>query len=362
MSMVVRTNTMAMNANRSLSNNNTNVAKSLEKLSSGYRINRAADDAAGLAISEKMKSQIVGLDQASTNCQDGISLIQTAEGATTEIHNMLNRMKELAVQSANGTIQDEVDREAIQAEVNALNEEITRISESTTFNGIALLNGDLEPTYYPATEDVELSSHVDVKFDVTETGSYSVGVSATIGMLSTNGAAFSFEFGGDTFSNLSPGQFTAGNESGLLNTMANLIVSNIQAQYDYIEVSYSAGDGAFIFSYKDGYEYKDGDLTPDEMELKSLTTTANTNQLTLSLGEDSYVSHTYEVDMEASFANGITLSDGTVFTYSADGGANSFNDYDSLVALAEKKGITITGGPPQASQLLGLTKKHQQGP
>ncbi len=143
MSMVVRTNVMAMNANRSLGINNSTVGKSLEKLSSGFRINRAADDASGLAISEKMKSQIKGLEQASTNSQDGISLIQTAEGATTEIHNMLNRMKELAIKSANGTIQDEVDREAIQAEVNALNEEITRISKSTTFNGIQLLDGSL---------------------------------------------------------------------------------------------------------------------------------------------------------------------------------------------------------------------------
>ncbi len=143
MSMVVRTNIMAMNSNRSLGINNSNVSKSLEKLSSGFRINRAADDASGLAISEKMKSQIKGLEQASTNSQDGISLIQTAEGATTEIHNMLNRMKELAIKSANGTIQDEVDREAIQAEVDALNEEITRIAKSTTFNGIQLLDGSL---------------------------------------------------------------------------------------------------------------------------------------------------------------------------------------------------------------------------
>ncbi len=144
--MVIRTNTMAMNANRSLGVNNSAVGKSLEKLSSGFRINRAADDASGLAISEKMKSQIKGLEQASLNSQDGISLIQTAEGATTEIHNMLNRMKELAVKSANGTIQDEVDREAIQAEVDSLNEEITRISKSTTFNGIQLLDGSLSAT------------------------------------------------------------------------------------------------------------------------------------------------------------------------------------------------------------------------
>ena len=151
MGMVVRTNTMAMNANRQLSMNNSQVAKSLEKLSSGFRINRAADDASGLAISEKMKAQIKGLEQASANSQDGISLIQTAEGGLTEVHNMLNRMVELATKSANGTIRDDVDREAIQTEVDALNTEITRISKATNFNGINLLDGSLSSGAVGAT-------------------------------------------------------------------------------------------------------------------------------------------------------------------------------------------------------------------
>lgn len=143
MGMVVRTNTMSSNAYRQLSMNNTALSKSLEKLSSGFRINRAGDDASGLAISEKMKAQIKGLEQSSSNAQDGISLVQTAEGATTEIHSMLNRMVELATKSANGTIQDDVDRDAIQTEVDALNTEITRIAKSTNFNGINLLDGNL---------------------------------------------------------------------------------------------------------------------------------------------------------------------------------------------------------------------------
>lgn len=143
MGMVVRTNTMSTNAYRQLGMNNNAVSKSLEKLSSGFRINRAGDDASGLAISEKMKAQINGLEQASANSQDGISLIQTAEGATTEIHNMLNRMVTLATKSANGTIQNEVDREAIQTEVNALSTEITRIAKATNFNGINLLDGTM---------------------------------------------------------------------------------------------------------------------------------------------------------------------------------------------------------------------------
>ncbi len=142
MGMVVRTNVMGINANRQLGMNNSQVSKSLEKLSSGYRINRAADDASGLAISEKMKAQIKGLEQASSNCQDAISLVQTAEGATTEIHNMLNRMAELCTKAANG-IYDTTDKDAIKQEVTALSEEITRITVSTKFNNTVLLGGSL---------------------------------------------------------------------------------------------------------------------------------------------------------------------------------------------------------------------------
>lgn len=143
MGMVVRSNIMAMNANRQLGVNNSTLSKSLEKLASGFKINRAGDDASGLAISEKMKAQIKGLETAAANAQDGISLVQTAEGALTEVHDMLNRMVELADKSANGTIQDKVDREAIQSEVEALNAEIDRISQSTNFNGINLLDGTM---------------------------------------------------------------------------------------------------------------------------------------------------------------------------------------------------------------------------
>ena len=143
MGMVVRSNIMALNANRQLGMNNSQVSKSLEKLSSGYKINRAGDDASGLAISEKMKAQIKGLETAATNSQDGISLIQTAEGALTEVHDMLNRMVELAGKAANGTIDTETDRAALQDEMNALLDEIDRIAKSTDFNGIKLLDGSL---------------------------------------------------------------------------------------------------------------------------------------------------------------------------------------------------------------------------
>ena len=140
MAMVVQHNMSAMNANRNLGVTTSAQAKSSEKLSSGYRINRAADDAAGLSISEKMRSQIRGLNKASDNAQDGISLIQTAEGALNESHSILQRMRELAVQAGNGTETDD-DREAVQNEISQLQEELTRISETTEFNTMKLLDG-----------------------------------------------------------------------------------------------------------------------------------------------------------------------------------------------------------------------------
>ena len=140
--MVVQHNMSAMNANRMLSGVSSAQSKSTEKLSSGYRINRAADDAAGLSISEKMRGQIRGLNQASTNAQDGISLIQTAEGALNEQHSILQRMRELSVQASNGTETDD-DREAVQNEIEQLQSELTRISDTTEFNTMKLLDGSL---------------------------------------------------------------------------------------------------------------------------------------------------------------------------------------------------------------------------
>ena len=141
--MRIQHNIMAMNAYRNYTNNVSAMKKNLEKLSSGYKINRAGDDAAGLAISEKMRAQITGLETAQKNAKDGISLVQTAEGALTEVHDMLNRMVELATQSANGTYDNDTDRFQMQKEVNQLLEEIDRIADSSNFNGINLLDGSL---------------------------------------------------------------------------------------------------------------------------------------------------------------------------------------------------------------------------
>ena len=143
--MVVQHNLSAMNANRMLNVTTSAQSKSTEKLSSGYKINRAADDAAGLSISEKMRKQIKGLTQASSNAQDGVSAVQTAEGALTEVHSMLQRMNELAVQSSNGT-NSQTDRKAIQDEIDQLTSEIDRVSETTKFNETYLLKGDATKT------------------------------------------------------------------------------------------------------------------------------------------------------------------------------------------------------------------------
>ena len=141
--MRIQHNIMAMNAYRNYNNNTSALSKNLEKLSSGYKINRAGDDAAGLAISEKMRAQITGLKAASKNVKDGVSLVKTAEGALQEVHDMLNRMDSLATQSANGTYDNDVDRANLQKEVDALREEIDRIADSSNFNGQKLLDGSL---------------------------------------------------------------------------------------------------------------------------------------------------------------------------------------------------------------------------
>lgn len=168
--MRIQHNIAALNSYRNLTGNNNAVSKNLEKLSSGYRINRAGDDAAGLAISEKMRAQITGLNTAQKNAQDGVSLVQTAEGALTEVHSMLNRMVELADQSANGTYDNPVDRANLQKEIASLKDEIDRIADSTNFNGINLLDGSLSTSTTTTLKGAETGTKaaVDLKFTFAE--------------------------------------------------------------------------------------------------------------------------------------------------------------------------------------------------
>jgi len=138
--MRIQNNITAQNSHRQYGINNINIGKNVEKLSSGYRVNRAADDAAGLAISEKMRTQIRGLNMASRNSQDGISLVQTAEGAMQSAHDIMQRMRELAVQSANGTNDDKVDRKALDLEYQALNDELGQIERTVKFNDMTIFD------------------------------------------------------------------------------------------------------------------------------------------------------------------------------------------------------------------------------
>ena len=171
--MVVQHNLTAMNANRMLNVTTSAQSKSTEKLSSGYKINRAADDAAGLSISEKMRKQIKGLTQASSNAQDGVSAVQTAEGALTEVHSMLQRMNELAVQSSNGT-NSQTDRKAIQDEIDQLTSEIDRVSETTKFNETYLLKGN-----GTETRQKEVAA-------TAMTATYKTPVTSTVALTATN--------------------------------------------------------------------------------------------------------------------------------------------------------------------------------
>ncbi len=168
--MVVQHNVTAMNSNRQLGITTNVQAKSSEKLSSGYKINRAADDAAGLAISEKMRRQVRGLTQASSNAQDGISAVQTAEGAMNEIHDMLQRMNELAVKAANDTLQS-TDRQYIQAEMDQLTAEISRTGSVTTFNNQKLLDGTFTQKKLQVGSESDEECQIEINIDpMTATG------------------------------------------------------------------------------------------------------------------------------------------------------------------------------------------------
>ena len=240
MGMVVRSNIMAVNAQRQLGMNNSSVGKALEKLSSGYRINRAGDDASGLAISEKMKAQIKGLDTASLNAQDGVSVVQTAEGALTEVHNMLNRMTELATRAANG-INEDTNRQSLQNEIKELQTEIDRISQATNFNGINLLDGSLGGGTSGAA-----------------------GVPSISGLQLTDTAAT--KYSGSTVDFVAVGTNAADN--GKIGMTVNYTDAKGNSQSVKVEMTYSKAKKSLIAA--DGTEYKvtdtDGKATKTELQ------------------------------------------------------------------------------------------------
>ena len=266
MGMVVRTNTMAINAQRQLNLNNNKVSKSLEKLASGYKINRAGDDAAGLAISERMKAQIKGLDAASTNSQDGISLVQTAEGALNEVHDMLNRMVELATKAANG-VYTEGQRQNYADEVDQLLSEIDRIADSTNFNSLKLLDGTmgLNKDAFNITvgaSNAELGSKIDVTGDISSihTGGATISETKPSFTLDLEDAALStagtvtLKIGTTTVATITVG--TAGmNAAGLASAAAAAVSAaggvaigglNFDATLDGTKINFTLKDGQTV--------------------------------------------------------------------------------------------------------------------
>lgn len=231
--MRINHNIPALRSNNQLSSTNSKLDKAIERLSSGKRINSASDDAAGLAISQKMDTQIRGLEQASRNASDGISVIQTAEGALNEVHSMLQRMRELAIQVSNGTY-DSVDRSAVQAEVDQLNEEIQRISDTAEFNERKLLNGEIDRRSYSNTNDLDIISVSDtVKPDHYEITVTQPGTKATLTSVATTA--------GVKQANVAPGQKVTLKDNG---TIAAGAVGTININGE--EVKITEGDSADV--------------------------------------------------------------------------------------------------------------------
>ncbi|MDQ0273694.1 flagellin Hag [Cytobacillus purgationiresistens] len=248
--MIINNNISALNTYRQLGVNNGAGAKAMEKLSSGLRINRAGDDAAGLAISEKMRAQVRGLDQASRNSQDGISMIQTAEGALQETQNILQRMRELATQAANDTNVG-VDRGEIQKEINELTKEIDRIAETTEFNTKNLLNTDVgadpaDPAAFTAKFQVGANAGQSMEISINNMGSHALGLTSEDGTAGTHVAGTSVNAQmGATYTNVAGASYVA--DGGLSVADNGLASSAIKAINDAIETvsSQRSNLGAF---------------------------------------------------------------------------------------------------------------------
>lgn len=301
MGMVVRSNIMAVNAQRQLGMNNSQVSKSLEKLSSGFRINRAGDDASGLAISEKMKAQIKGLETASSNSQDGISLIQTAEGALTEVHDMLNRMVEIAGKAANGTMDDDTDRAALQKEVDALKSEIDRIAQGTNFNGMKLLDGTMAGGGKAA---------VKAEYKVTLTGV-------------TMGAGQKLTIAGvEIPTNSTPGISNGDNAEDKVSVIVDVLNNNADFKKIYTAKVHEDGKGIVITAKKAGEDANKSNVTvggdatgATNGAAKAQETTKGTNKvdpttgLTLQIGDTADAFNKILVSVEDMSTKGLAIED-----------------------------------------------------
>ncbi len=331
--MIINHNLSAMNANRQIGVNQTNANKSMEKLSSGLRINRAGDDAAGLAISEKMRGQIRGLDQAAANSQDAISLIQTAEGALNETHSILQRMRELAVQSATDTNTND-DRVKIQAEVDELAKEITRISNTTEFNTQNLLAGGLNDTF-----QIGANKGQSINLSVGAMDAQSLGVAG-----STTALGSAFTHGGTNITGVSD---TGRNlETG---TDYNIKVVKTNAA-EGVAIAKTGGSGTNTNVGSVNYDGFTGTRnTAYTIRVASVSAAANDNTITaISYSKDGGNSWN-----TANVVDGAATFDGLVYTVgAADGGSQyAVGDTYSLTANAAKATVSLQkdtveiGGP-----------------
>ena len=357
--MRINNNLMAMNTHRQLGLGNTAASKSMEKLSSGYRINRAGDDAAGLSISEKMRGQIRGLMQASSNAQDGISLIQTAEGALQETHAILQRMRELAVQSANDTNVD-VDRAAIQGEIDELAAEITRIAENTEFNTQNLLGGKFEGKFH-----IGANAKQNVSLSINDMSASALQVAGP------TGASFAIEVEN---TGLSSDDIAAYLGEGTYNVVA--LDEGTKVGSDVQKYALVGADGKVYAVSEDGKTYKKLDTASDIKKLDTANLDADASELAFDdyvisgkvvvevtpedSGNDGAVKATATATVETELANDtytvkqsgseylLVNSDGKVVAKSDDGSVwkdvNSVVDHDVLVtatALGDGDEITV---------------------
>ena len=322
--MVVQHNMQAANANRMLGVTTSAQSKSTEKLSSGYKINRAADDAAGLTISEKMRKQIRGLDKASSNAQDGVSSVQTAEGALTEVHSMLQRMNELAVQAANGTNSKDTDRKAIQDEIDQLNTEIDRVAETTKFNEIYLLKGD------DGEKTVNMKAHdAGLKGTLTDNGDGT----ATFTMAALNA--------GDTVS-IGGKNYTIGGEA-----------ADVTAMLTKAGVTGKAGDKVTI----NGKEYTYYDKASDG---KATLTNAGYYETQPDVADAATASPTYADNAAIAAAKSATISVGTKsITTIDDTKADGVDDNDTSV-ITKQKAYELAGKELLAANQIGDTEGNAE--
>ena len=344
MGMVVRTNVMAVNAFRQLNMNNSQVGKSLEKLSSGFRINRAGDDASGLAISEKMKAQIKGLETASANSQDGISLVQTAEGALTEVHDMLNRMVELAGKAANGTMDENVDRKALQEEMNALKEEINRIADGTNFNGIKLLDGSLGGGAKAGAVNLTVSGQ-SAHFEAPVAVNPVAAKAETTAAITASHAGFEFSAKGAdgtviTIKDTDCAGFNAGG-SPELNAKAIVDALNANATFSKDFTASVTSNDKITFEAKSGF-----DLAMSDLKFGTNTTSGNATANQVNAGGTAGKAAATTMKIQTNLANGDKFTIGGK-TYemaaAADAKTGKFSTFDELKTQLAANGIEMTG-------------------